>query len=122
MTLESTSFFCAQRIHSSTDGSNLNIRSYPSTDASIIGKIPNGAAVSVYGQTSNWYVIRYNTTDGYAAADYITIEYTARLINRYDGTQIVRKAALTTYNIYKYVESIVKLNTKTITKGDILLW
>lgn len=46
--------------------------------------------------------------------DYITIEYTARLINRYDGTQIVRKSALTTYNIYRYVENIVKLNTKTI--------
>lgn len=57
-----------------TDGSNLNIRSYPSTNAAIIGKIPNGAAVSVYGQTGNWYVIRYNTTDGYAAADYIIIE------------------------------------------------
>ncbi len=57
-----------------TDGSNLNIRSYPSTDAAIIGKIPNGAAISVYGQTGNWYVIRYNTIDGYAAADYITIE------------------------------------------------
>ena len=51
--------------------------------------------------------------------DYITIEYTARLINRYDGTQIVRKAALTTYNIYKYVESIVKLNTKTITNYNV---
>ena len=57
-----------------TDGSNLNIRSYPSTDAAIIGKIPNGAPVSIYGQTGNWYVIRYNTIDGYAAADFITIE------------------------------------------------
>ena len=57
-----------------TDGSNLNIRSFPSTDAAIIGKIPNGAAVSIYGQTGNWYVIRYNDIDGYAAADYITIE------------------------------------------------
>lgn len=57
-----------------TDGSNLNIRKYPSTDAAIIGSIPNGAAVSVYGQTGNWYVIRYNSVDGYAAADYITIE------------------------------------------------
>ena len=56
-----------------TDGSNLNIRSFPSTDAAIIGKIPNGAAVSILGQTGNWYVIRYNATDGYAAADYITI-------------------------------------------------
>ncbi|MGN0675690.1 MAG: SH3 domain-containing protein [Oscillospiraceae bacterium] len=57
-----------------TDGSNLNIRSYPSTDAAIIGSIPNEASVSVYGQTGNWYVIRYNSTDGYAVADFIVIE------------------------------------------------
>jgi len=58
----------------STDGSNLNLRKYPSTDAAIIGSIPNGAAVSVYGQTGNWYVVRYNSTDGYAAADFIMFE------------------------------------------------
>ncbi|MBP1561292.1 MAG: SH3 domain-containing protein [Oscillospiraceae bacterium] len=58
----------------STDGSNLNIRQYPSIDAAVIGSIPNGAPVSVYGQTGNWYVIRYNTTNGYAAADFITFE------------------------------------------------
>lgn len=57
-----------------TDGSNLNIRSYPSTDAAIIGSIPNGAAVSVYGQTGNWYVVTYNAIDGYSAADFIIFE------------------------------------------------
>lgn len=57
----------------STDGSNLNIRRFPSTDAEIIGKIPNGSAMSVYGQTGNWYVINYNGIDGYAAADFVTI-------------------------------------------------
>lgn len=56
-----------------TDGSNLNIRSYPSTDAAIIGVIPNGAAISIYGQTGNWYVIKYGNTEGYSAADFITI-------------------------------------------------
>ena len=56
----------------STDGSNLNIRKYPSTDAAIIGVIPNGATVSVYGQTGNWYVIRYGNTYGYDDADFIT--------------------------------------------------
>ena len=58
----------------STDGSNLTIRKYPSVDAAIIGVIPNGATMSVYGQTGNWYVIRYGNTYGYAAADFITFE------------------------------------------------
>lgn len=57
----------------STDGSNLNIRSYPSTNAQVIGSMPNKADLTVLGQTGNWYVIDYQGTVGYAAADYITI-------------------------------------------------
>ena len=56
-----------------TDGSNLNIRSFPSTTSTIIGSIPNNATVSVLGQTGNWYVVNYNGVTGYAAADYITV-------------------------------------------------
>ena len=39
---------------------------------------------------------------------YIVFEYTAKLINNYDGTQIVRKGALTTYNIKRYIDNIRK--------------
>lgn len=56
-----------------TDGSNLNIRRYPSTDSTIIGKIPNGAQVNIYGETDNWYVVKYNETTGYSAMDFITV-------------------------------------------------
>lgn len=56
-----------------TDGSNLNIRRYPSADSTIIGKIPNGAQVNIYGETDNWYVVKYNETTGYSAMDFITV-------------------------------------------------
>lgn len=56
-----------------TDGSNLNIRRYPSADSTIIGKIPNGAQVNIYGDTDNWYVVKYNETTGYSAMDFITV-------------------------------------------------
>lgn len=56
-----------------TDGSNLNIRSYPSVNAQIIGSIPNRADVTVLGQTGNWYVVNYGGVTGYAAADYISV-------------------------------------------------
>ncbi len=56
-----------------TDGSNLNIRQFPSTEARIIGSIPFKAAVTVLGQTGNWYVIDYNDIVGYSTADFITI-------------------------------------------------
>lgn len=57
-----------------TDGSNLNIRKYPTVDSEIIGRIPNGTPVSIYGQTGNWYVVRYGNAEGYSAADFITVE------------------------------------------------
>lgn len=56
-----------------TDGSNLNIRDYPSTSAKIVGVIPDGATVMISGQTDGWYVVGYNQIVGYAKSDYIVL-------------------------------------------------
>ncbi len=56
-----------------TDGSGLNIRSYPSMSGTIIGSVPNGATVIINGETNGWYVINYNGTVGYSSSKYITI-------------------------------------------------
>lgn len=56
-----------------TDGSNLNIRRFPNTSSDIIGKIPNGASVTINGETDGWYVISYNGIIGYASGDFITM-------------------------------------------------
>lgn len=56
-----------------TDGSNLNIRNYPSLDGTIIGKIPNNAAVLITGEIPGWYVVSYNNIVGYSSSDYIII-------------------------------------------------
>ena len=56
-----------------TDGSNLNIRSYPSLSGKIIGKMPDGAKVWINGEVNGWYIINYNGINGYASSDYITI-------------------------------------------------
>ncbi len=58
----------------STDGSNLNIRSFPSTDSQIVGTMPDGASVTVYGRTGNWFVVRYGSLSGYSYSDYITFD------------------------------------------------
>lgn len=56
-----------------TDGSNLNIRKFPSTEGEIIGTIPNGSAVTVYSRTNGWDVISYQGTVGYACNEYIVL-------------------------------------------------
>lgn len=55
-----------------TDGSGLNIRSYPSTSGKIIGTVPNGATVMINGETNGWYVISYNGIIGYSSSEFIT--------------------------------------------------
>lgn len=57
------------------NGGNLNIRSRPSLDASIVGTAPDGAQVLVLGVWNGWYVIRYNDIEGYARSEYITLNY-----------------------------------------------
>lgn len=54
-------------------GSNLNIRQFPHTDATIIGAIPSGAKLRVLGEYKDWYVVDYNGTVGYSAKEFITV-------------------------------------------------
>lgn len=54
-----------------TRGSNLNIRYNPSTEAQIIGKIPNGAEVVVYAQLPDWSLVGYNGQVGYVSSQYL---------------------------------------------------
>ena len=56
-----------------TDGSNLNIRSYPSLSGNIIGSMPDGASVMINGETNGWYVVGYNGINGYSSSEYITL-------------------------------------------------
>ena len=56
-----------------TNGSGLNIRNYPSLSAPIIGSIPNGASMTINGETNGWYVVSYNGITGYSSSQYITL-------------------------------------------------
>ena len=56
-----------------TDGSNLNIRNYPSLSGTIIGSIPNGTTIMIDGETNGWYVVNHNGTVGYSSGEFISI-------------------------------------------------
>ncbi len=56
-----------------TNGGALNIRLRPDLEASVLGTIPNGATLTVNGQTGDWYVVNYNGLIGYAATRYIDV-------------------------------------------------
>lgn len=54
-----------------TAGSVLRLRDYPGIDGAVIGSIPNGASVTVYGAYQGWYSVGYQGKLGYAAQSYI---------------------------------------------------
>ena len=49
----------------------LTRRSRPAPTGTIIANMPDGAAVTVYGEWQGWYVVHYGELVGYAAAAYI---------------------------------------------------
>lgn len=49
----------------------LNLRSKPTSQGAVLANLPDGAAVTVYGEWQGWYVVHYGTLVGYAAAAYI---------------------------------------------------
>ncbi len=54
-----------------TNGGNLNVRTRPSLDAFVVGRIPNGSEVTVYAKLPNWWLIGYNGIVGYASSAFL---------------------------------------------------
>jgi hypothetical protein len=58
--------------------SALNVRSGASTNDSIIGKLANGASVTIKDETENgWYQIDYNGQSAYVSGNYVTSDETS---------------------------------------------
>ena len=51
----------------------LNVRAYPSLSGQVVGNVPRGGRVTVYGQTDGWYSIGYGNLAGYVRSDYVQI-------------------------------------------------
>jgi len=51
----------------------LNVRSFYSTDASILGTVKKGDIMVVLTKHTNWYGIDFNGKTGYVSADYVTL-------------------------------------------------
>ncbi|MGG0848450.1 SH3 domain-containing protein [Peribacillus simplex] len=54
------------------DGSSLNMRSFASASASIIAKLVNNTAVTVYSESNGWSRVTANGKTGYVSTQYLT--------------------------------------------------
>lgn len=57
-----------------TNGSRLNLRSAPSYESDIIGKLPDGATVSVLRREGAWSYIDYYGQKGYVYSQYLALD------------------------------------------------
>lgn len=53
---------------------NLNIRNLPSTDSQILTTAPNGASLTIFGESGNWYSVQYNGIVGFANTAYVVAQ------------------------------------------------
>jgi len=56
-----------------TQSSALNLRSAPTTESTVVARIPKGAQVTVYGRYENWYSAAYGDLAGYISVDYVQL-------------------------------------------------
>lgn len=56
--------------------SALNVRKSPSTSAAKLGKLANGAKVTIYSTSNGWHKIKYGNGYGYVSAQYVSIDST----------------------------------------------
>ncbi|WP_148357837.1 SH3 domain-containing protein [Peribacillus simplex] len=56
------------------DGSSLNMRSAASASASIIAKLINNTAVTVYSESNGWSRVTANGKTGYVSSQYLTVK------------------------------------------------
>lgn len=60
-------------------GCNLNVREQPSTDAKLVGKMPENSACEVLEMLEGWAHIKSGEVDGYVSLDYLLTGPEARL-------------------------------------------
>lgn len=59
---------------------NLNVREAATTDAKMVGKMPNNAACEILAEENGWYYISSGEITGYVKADYIVTGDEAKAI------------------------------------------
>jgi mannosyl-glycoprotein endo-beta-N-acetylglucosaminidase len=92
-------------------GSNLNVRSKPSTSGSVIGKLTRGTQVSVLSESNGWSQIKVNGKTGYVNSQFLS----AKNENNKEKT-----APITKYVNHSSVSGIT-MHSKPSTQASVIL-
>lgn len=67
-------------------GTNVNMRSGPGTNYSVIGNYSNGVTLNVTGETNGWYAVSYNGKNGYVSSKYFRVDPASGYSSNKTGT------------------------------------
>ncbi|MBL5817973.1 SH3 domain-containing protein [Bacillus sporothermodurans] len=104
-------------------GSTLNVRSKPSTNASIIMKLVKGTKVTVLSESNGWSKIQANGKTGYVSSKYLAVN-TRKPSSISKPTTNPPKKPSSAKTVTKYVEvdagSSLNMRNKAATNGTII--
>jgi uncharacterized protein YgiM (DUF1202 family) len=65
------------QVYNLNPGVSLNIRRFPSVDAEVIGRVPNGTVLVFVGmeETDQWAFVEYTTPEGGIVRGWVTVQY-----------------------------------------------
>ncbi len=100
----------------------LNVRETPSTSGTLVGELPAGQQIVIYGEENGWYKVmgtdvNGNKIIGYASSDYIAVLYDAEVIGIDDNLN-VRSQPSTSSDIVGKLQNGNKLTVIGELEGD----
>jgi len=119
----STGFMQVTQTDATCISDEANVRTEPSSNASILGKAGNGKVYVTTGKTGDWYIIKYNNTTGYINKQYMQGSLLSYLPNvnipTTASTATTAKATVnpSTNNVYAVINSET-LNLKKEANDD----
>ena len=97
--------------------SALNLRSNPSTSASVVATLPKNAVVTVTMANGSWAAVTYEGKNGYCSMDYLTVMPEETTVPEEETTTTTTETTTTTTEMTTISEETTTTETTTMTEA-----
>lgn len=97
--------------------SALNLRSNPSTSASVVATLPKNAVVTVTMADGKWAAVTYEGKNGYCSMDYLTVMPEETTVPEEETTTTTTETTTTTTEMTTISEETTTTETTTMTEA-----
>lgn len=111
-------FVKVQQADGTVNGTSVNIRTQPSTDAPVIAQANTGDLLTVTGTSGDWYVVDYNGTKAYVYKSYVNGDMLPYLAGTSAALASPATATSSAGNVYGVVSCEGSLNLRKEASTD----